>query len=59
MFRMAGERICRTRDCFGSMLSRKGSSSDAGLDKIERREERISMYGVIVSGVLIRICEVR
>jgi len=58
--RMVGARICRTRDCLGSSVSvEKRSSSCAAGERMERSEERISTYGVIVSGVLVLICVVR
>jgi len=43
VFMIVGERIWRTRDCFGSKVSvRKGSSSSVEGERMDKREERIS-----------------
>jgi hypothetical protein len=54
VLRIEGARICRTRDVLGSIgIVENGSSSCCVGERNSRREERISRYGWIVSGVLV------
>ena len=58
--RREGERIWRGReDLEGREMVEKMSSSCWAEERNSRREERISIYGVMVSGVLVFIWVVR